>query len=728
MINRKFWRIAVRAGLLASVFLGVALQTSTPKVLAAFGDPPIYRGYFKSGHPFLGPNGYQNVIGPGITNTTSKTTFENDILAIHNSGKDTETNSGYPTQGYALGADFIIQTMRGGSPTDKGRPSAADIADWKARLSNPDISIRSGNYCNSWDGNDYNSGYLNGDIAWVNQSQCGLTLTFYNNKTGVNYYRIRVDCANPLGTTGGLPTYNPMPNPPTGSLTLTCTAGGQATIHIHDFDGPTTGYITINGGPPSASHGDGYTYNISSATSWSSAYIRLYVRDVGPGASGYREVAAGPKGPCASATCGTQSLGTSLSVGVPVTFTVSVHYTGAVPPPSSTFAISITGSAGAITYLPPSNPATVGSGLIKSNPQTYTPTAAGDYTVHWSYGSVPPCADTNFGGPGGCGAGPCGPGCLTGCTGITGYNPYLSVLGGDLAAGPGFCNTTTTTDKNASILGKNTNGNPPGTYAGAGSQLAAIALLNINSFATSQATSTQSSLGGSSTPSALAFANTAPVAPTYGGNFYSAAYAGAQPAGTNYWCVPDYYSLATPNGALPSFAATGTYTLGAGTLTAHTIQPKQYLTLVVNGDLYINGNIDYSYSSLTDIPRFTVIVRGSIKIDPSVTHLSGIYIAQDDGSHTKGKVYTCANAGGQIKDYTLCGNQLTIDGAVSAARIIPGRTFGNLVAVPGTPGLPAETFQFSPELWLAGIHDPASVGGSINSGSWQSITSLPPVL
>lgn len=182
--------------LLAVVTIGsVFVLSQVPKAFAGYGNPPDYTGYFT--HQSLPSSGYLNVIDTGLTPTTSISAFEAQVLSIHN-GPDTKNG-----EGWAIGADFIIQTMRGG--TDLYRPTAADIADWEQKLTNSDLQLSVANYCTL----EANSGYQDGDIAWVKQAQCGSSLIFSSISTGTVYYIVRVDCGNPLGTWPGLPAYNP---------------------------------------------------------------------------------------------------------------------------------------------------------------------------------------------------------------------------------------------------------------------------------------------------------------------------------------------------------------------------------------------------------------------------------------------------------------------------------------------------------------------------------------
>jgi hypothetical protein len=186
--------------------------------------------------------------------------------------------------------------------------------------------------------------------------------------------------------------------------------------------------------------------------------------------------------------------------------------------------------------------------------------------------------------------------------------------------------------------------------------------------------------------------------------------------------------------------------------------------IIVNGNAYIDSNIVYqnsnSWSSISQIPSLWIIATGNIYIDPSVTNLDGVFIAQPSGNgQNTGIIDTCANEDGAIsitQDYLYgdgnglpgCDNQLTINGAFMDQATMLDRSFSSLrYSTPGeypadgesnscgTPGqainssdsggyptCAAEVFNFSPEIYLA----PPALEQI--PGKYDYITSLSPVL
>jgi hypothetical protein len=125
------------------------------------------------------------------------------------------------------------------------------------------------------------------------------------------------------------------------------------------------------------------------------------------------------------------------------------------------------------------------------------------------------------------------------------------------------------------------------------------------------------------------------------------------------------------------------------------------------------------------MPSFKLIVEGNIYVSPAVTRLDGVYRAQPPAATPgKGNFYTCANG---FTPMTLgvavsagCGNQLTVNGAVSARQVWLLRTAGTVSAATA-----AETFNFVPETWVNaafGSVMPEDLAG------YDSLSNLPPVL
>ena len=243
---------------------------------------------------------------------------------------------------------------------------------------------------------------------------------------------------------------------------------------------------------------------------------------------------------------------------------------------------------------------------------------------------------------------------------VAAYSPFFAVRGGDVAAGPGFGSACT--PSMSGITAKNTGGGGGRAYYGAGTELGAFALGQINGFASNTTLNSATGIGASTAggtatqPSGLAFSNTLTGGSIYGTNF------GKDPtdAPGNSWCAPDYYGTAwtaatgtlTPTAgvytlsqaALNGLTSGGTYKLTGNLQTTGPLQlggagnPTR-MTIVVNGDAYLNsatiGYAAYSYTSgVTSpaaIPQLQIIVQGNIYIDLNVGTMSGFYVAQPNG-------------------------------------------------------------------------------------------------
>ena len=139
------------------------------------------------------------------------------------------------------------------------------------------------------------------------------------------------------------------------------------------------------------------------------------------------------------------------------------------------------------------------------------------------------------------------------------------------------------------------------------------------------------------------------------------------------------------------------------TTTGITIPKGSRKTVVINGDLVINGNIKYptgGYSSRKQVSALAVIVKGNIHIGKDVDTIEGLFVAS-------GKIITCSNgtssALGSLKPNIKnsigrgqCAKPLKIKGAIVANEIYFRRTYGDI----GT-GKYAETISFLPELYIA---------------------------
>ena len=301
---------------------------------------------------------------------------------------------------------------------------------------------------------------------------------------------------------------------------------------------------------------------------------------------------------------------------------------------------------------------------------------------------------------------------------VVANKPYVKVFGGDVAVGGGMESNGCTQNDTASINAWN---KEDASYVGAGTQFAAMALGQIDGFATTQAST------GVSVPSGLAFANTTNNE-TYGGDY------GSLP------CIPDYYGAAANTTSVSGVVNPGSLASGAykanGNVTISGASLSNRVVMYVDGDAYISGNISYLGSWTYDkTPLFELVVSGNIYIAPGVTQLDGAYIAQPKGI-SKGAIYTCATAAGpySITDgafFTPCKTKLTVNGLFSASQVYLMRTFGTISSATANETAASsnagEVFNYNPTLWIA--QPPA--GTSTNNskvGKYDAITSLPPVL
>ena len=272
--------------------------------------------------------------------------------------------------------------------------------------------------------------------------------------------------------------------------------------------------------------------------------------------------------------------------------------------------------------------------------------------------------------------------------------PYFTVTGGDISS-------------DGNITSWNADNTGGAGYAGAGSQLAALATGNITSFVTGT--------GMSGNPSSLAFANTTAAGTKYGGGY-------TETMPTPVISTAGATVLTTSTPSLSSL--NGVYTRsGDLTLWDPTPAGKSVTIVMTSGNLYISNNISYSYGSLAQIPRLTVIVQnGNIYVNNNVSEIHGVFYV---GGAGQGNFYSCATGiGAPSTDYDTCNHQLTVYGAVTANKLVLSRSYGSVHATTGTPAAAAENFFYSPEVWLAPATSTTSSSGAI----YNSYVSLPPIL
>jgi len=307
--------------------------------------------------------------------------------------------------------------------------------------------------------------------------------------------------------------------------------------------------------------------------------------------------------------------------------------------------------------------------------------------------------------------------------------PYLRTYGSDVWAGGAYsapCNI----NANIYALARNSSG-----YIGSGAQYGVTALLNIKGFFSSSLR-----VSGNLPAKGYSFSNTVGD-PDYGGQFRGAGI-----------CLPDYYNDTQDNpstvaGNLHAVltnapAGRSQYLLNSNPLSsqADVVPNGKQIAVYYDGDVTIKNNITYDTSgraSYADIPYFVLVARGNIYIDPSVTRLDGLYIAQSTTADN-GKLYTCWPIAEPVTAniYDTCNQQLVINGAVVANEVKFFRTNNSLRDSSvgerpnfgtGTGTKAAEVINFTPELYMG--YSPLKIPGSSSgsTGVYDAIFSLPPV-
>lgn len=296
--------------------------------------------------------------------------------------------------------------------------------------------------------------------------------------------------------------------------------------------------------------------------------------------------------------------------------------------------------------------------------------------------------------------------------------PYMRIYSNDVFAGGGLIGSTC---RNSAGIYAYQNG----TGRGSTTQLAAYALSQIDQFGSAQIKN-----------------------PDFGLTF-------GNQAGYGYFdstqCIPDYYGTKPDVTTDPGNSininplGTGGYQhTGDVNVTGGNVNPNQRTALYIDGNVSITGDIRFPANyRLNNAPTLFIIVRGNIYIDPAVTRLDGIFIAQG------GTIYTCASHAPPFSDSELFANctsnkQLVINGGLIGQSIKFQRAFSSLrhststetpigpnhpcdvVASAFTSPLPvcgAEVINFDPLFYLS-----LPPFRTDSNRRYDAITSLPPVL
>lgn len=175
-----------------------------------------------------------------------------------------------------------------------------------------------------------------------------------------------------------------------------------------------------------------------------------------------------------------------------------------------------------------------------------------------------------------------------------------------------------------------------------------------------------------------------------------------------------------------SYHKSGNLTIGNNIL-----KSSRHITIFVDGDVTIKGNIsiDWStqYHNLSDIPSFTIMAN-NIKVEPQVKRITGTYVAT-------GKFESCKNAQNKSADLGMkptsrCQNKLKINGAiVSGGSPAFLRTFGagndsdDNQWISNNISSTAEWINYTPNLWLTTSN--GSSGNQLEGLTTTQVTNLP---
>ena len=159
------------------------------------------------------------------------------------------------------------------------------------------------------------------------------------------------------------------------------------------------------------------------------------------------------------------------------------------------------------------------------------------------------------------------------------------------------------------------------------------------------------------------------------------------------------------------------------------LQPGQHITIFVDGDVNIRGEITNSsntYTKLSDIPSLIIKAENDIKVEPQVELITGTYVAT-------GRFESCNGAqekGDTLGVLGLCRSKLKINGAiVSGGSPVFRRTFGagnepyDNQRDPNNISSTAEWINYTPNLWLTTSN--GSSGNQLEGLTTTQVTNLP---
>ncbi len=717
--------------ILTAVVYLVSLKISVEAASSSPYDVPTYsrdyhQGYFSDSNDTDGDFVLQNDANDGYSHTTSGGGYDAIPPSVNTASEFityilTRLNSNRVDPGTAnnaknwdrTGAAFIIQTMIG---TSRSRPpTAAQIQDWKDRVNhaasipghiNWGLSVTAApNTYYQINRNDGSSSV--NDVAWYSSSGSGNAIVFYHDN-GTVAYRLRRQCANPLGQLSALsPATVPYTISATSAVNDTTAVPGQVIQFTH----------TISSSASTSGAGISWTtQNMPAATAVASGTTAAFggAGSVGVGTENYtvpmgtaagtticRRVTYSPASNAGGSGASAQACST-VQYAYDLNPTVTVSATNAQDGDTVTFTYRVQNTGGNASVAATCT-ARDGGGVVQATPLTCSggqsfPYNSGVVTVGTQNVTISgltagtlvcrtltiapatPSVATRTSSP---------PTCV-----VVSKVPYVRFGGNDVWAGGGFPAVTPACNISAKITtsGRALPSTVPTQYAGSSVEYSAYALNRITSFGSAGKVLVGSGALGDLSRM-FTFANNEANVSLLG--YY----------GASQHCLQDYSSLysTAPTAGLPSINAatsgawrsTTSLALNAGpgaiTMPSGAGNTKVYY---VQGDVTLNGNVTYpaSYANYGSIPSLLIIATGNIYVGPGVTQLDGQYVA-------RGTFYTCYPKP-VPNTATTCNTQLTVNGSVIAGGLDLYRTFGADGGTVASKQTPAEVFNFAPEVYL----------------------------
>ncbi|MEI6228564.1 MAG: hypothetical protein WCP11_00855 [Candidatus Saccharibacteria bacterium] len=608
-----------------------------------------------------------NIATVGRSQLQIKTDFINLIQSYYDRYNSDCISSSYHKETNHVGAEFIIQSMRG----DRSRIETGELDDWKELILNTGVTIEKEKY--SFKINSARADYSYGvgdaehtaDDYYYAYSSSQPSLVFYQNKVAV--YAIKLNCGNAVGSFKGF-GYTLEPKVTASEDTVTAGALFNVTPSVQNDTTKKsngTGWLLekkVNSGNwQSVSSGSGVIFpandtknltkytedNTAGLSNGTELYYRLKINPysfptASPAYKYSNEVVVTITKPSVSWLLVPEvKLSKQFAEsGEDVIVSMSVQGNDEMGDNKSAWGLFKNGDSShyLISGNASSNPITRLSGIAPgTKPDTVTG-SVGDkvcYTLRVNPASEGgSLADST-------------PACL-----IIVKKPKVQIWGGDLWAGGAITASTSVFD---------------GKTFGSWIEYGIFATQSVDGAASAAA---YSGLGFGDTfckASKLSFINekcaSSGVVGGYSSSHDLSDVAASFPGGS---AISGAVSAQT--------LESGTYTTGDITLDASALFPYHSVIIKSSGTVTINGNQTYlggSYSSIEQIPQL-VIIANDINIKGNVTQIDAWLIANS------GAINTCSDvAVGTNLTSGICKNKLVVNGPISAQKLYLRRTFGD---------------------------------------------------